>query len=331
MFKRILLWTVVALLGVVVVGASWAFLRKPAAAPPKDLAVLHTPERVERGRYLFENLGDCSGCHSDRDYSRLGGPVNPAGLGKGMVMPDDLGLPGLVVAPNLTSDPETGLGKWTDGEIIRAIREGVDREGNALFPFMPYPQFRSMSDDDVESLVAYIRTLKPIRNPLPSTQLALPVALMIKSAPQPVSGVVRSPSPSDGLSYGKYLVTIAGCAHCHTKQEHGELVEGMEFSGGFEFRMPQGTVLSANITPDVETGIGSWTEDGFVSRFQQYREIADHGAPAVSADTFTLMPWLAYSKLTDQDLRAIYRYLRTVKPIAHKVQTHPSALSMRRE
>lgn len=318
------------MLSVVVIGAAWAVLREPATAPPKNITVLSTPERLERGQYLFVHLGDCNGCHSDRDFSRLGAPVKPNGIGMGMVMPDELGLPGQVVAPNITPDPETGLGKWTDGEIIRAIREGVDREGNALFPFMPYPHFRHMSDEDVESLVAYMRKLTPIRNPLPRTQLALPVALMIKSAPQPVVGAVKSPSRSDGLAYGKYLTEIGGCADCHTKQEHGQPVAGMELAGGFELRMPQGVVLSANITPDLETGIGSWTEDGFVSRFRQYSEFAESGGPPVTAETFTIMPWLAYSKLKDEDLRAIYQYLRTVKPVGQKVQTHPGVATPQR-
>ncbi len=330
MWKRIILWSLCALLSVVLIGAAWAVLRKPAAAPPKDIAVLATPERLERGGYLFNYLSDCNGCHSDRDYSRLGAPVKPGRVGVGFVMPDELGLPGRVVAPNLTPDPETGLGKWTDGEIIRAIREGVDREGNALFPFMPYPHFRHMSDEDVEALVAYMRTLKPVRNPLPRTELALPVALMIKSAPQPVEGVVKAPVKSDKHAYGKYLVEIGGCMDCHTKQEHGQPVAGMELAGGFEFRMPQGVVVSANITPDVETGIGSWTEDGFVSRFRQYSEMAKAGGPPVTAETFTIMPWLATSQLTDEDLRAIYQYLRTVKPVSQRVRTHPDAGSSQR-
>lgn len=330
MWKRIILWSLCALLSVVLIGAAWAVLRKPAADPPKKITVLSTPERLERGGYLFNYLSDCNGCHSERDYSRLGAPVKPGRVGVGFVMPDELGLPGRVVAPNITPDPETGLGKWTDGEIIRAIREGVDREGNALFPFMPYPHFRHMSDEDVEALVAYMRTLKPVRNPLPRTELALPVALMIKSAPQPIAGEVKAPARSDRRQYGKYLMEIGGCMDCHTKQEHGQPVAGMELAGGFEFHMPQGVVVSANITPDVETGIGSWAEDGFVSRFRQYSEMAETGGPPVTPETFTIMPWLATSQLKDEDLRAIYQYLRTVKPVSQKVQTHPGASSPQR-
>jgi mono/diheme cytochrome c family protein len=330
MLKRIFLWATCALVLAIASGVGWLFLRKPAAAPPKDIAVLATAEKVERGRYLFEHLSDCSGCHSERDFSKFGGPVKPGGEGKGSIFPDEMGLPGRVVAPNLTADRETGLGAWTDGEILRAIREGVDKDGKALFPFMPYMHYRNMSDEDVESLVAYIRTLAPVRNPLPRTELALPVALMIKSVPKPVEGRVVAPSRADSVAYGKYLVSIGACMDCHTRQEKGHPVEGMEFAGGFEFRMPQGTVVSANITPDLETGIGSWTEDGFVSRFRQYREYAVNGAPPSSPESFTLMPWLGYSQLEEEDLRAIYRYLRTIRPVTNKVNTHPAALVSRR-
>lgn len=330
MWKRIILWAAYALSLAIVATIGWLFVRKPAMAAPKDAKVLATAERLERGRYLFEHRLDCGGCHSERDFSRLGGPVKPDGVGKGVVFPDEMGLPGRVVAPNLTPDKETGLGNWTDGEIMRAIREGVDREGNALFPFMPYPSYRSMSDEDLEAVVAYIRSLKPVHNPLPETELALPVALMIKSVPKPVEGRVVAPSPHDSVAYGKYLVTVAGCADCHTKQEKGHPVEGMELAGGFTLRLPEGTVVSANITPDLETGIGSWTEDGFVSRFRQYSDYAISGAPKVTAESFTLMPWLAYSQMTDEDLRAIYRYLRTIRPITNKVNTHPNAMVSRR-
>jgi len=118
------------------------YLRKPATAPPLDVKVEVTPERLDRGRFLFERLADCGGCHSERDFSRFGGPVMPGGRGKGKVLPPDLGLPGVIVASNITPDRETGIGAWTDGEKIRAIREGIDREGRTLFPMMPYTNYR---------------------------------------------------------------------------------------------------------------------------------------------------------------------------------------------
>src|SRR5262249_38728318 len=158
-----------------------------------------------RGRYLFENLCDSDGCHSQRDFTRFGAPVIVPGRGQGFEFPTELGLPGRVNASNITPDRETGIGNWTDGEKIRAIREGVDREGRTLFPMMPYPSYRYMSDEDVESLVVYLNALPPVRHAVPPTQVKFPVNLFIKGVPQP-AGSVRPPNRSDRMKYGEYLV-----------------------------------------------------------------------------------------------------------------------------
>ncbi len=330
MWKRVLLAAVCAAVLVIGGGLAWLFLRQPEMAPASDVKVALTPERIARGAYLFNHAFECVGCHSDRDFSHFSGPVKPGGFAAGFEFPDQLGLPGRVVAPNLTPDAETGLGKWTDGEIIRAIREGIDRDGKALFNFMPYSAYRAMSDEDVQAIVAYLRTMPAIRNTLPETQLALPVALLNKGEPKPVEGLVMAPPRGATVEYGSYLVKVGDCAGCHTMKDKGVNLEGMDLAGGFELRFPEGTVVSANITPDVETGIGSWTEDGFVARFRQYQEYARNGAPAADRASFTLMPWLAYSEMEEDDLRAIYRYLKTVKPITHKVNTHPELPVARR-
>lgn len=326
MWKRILLGATCALFLGTGGAAAYLVMRKPASAPPRDIRVVMNSEQIERGRYLFHNVFECVGCHSARDYTRFGAPVKPDGIGQGVVMPSQLGLPGRVVAPNITPDKETGIGNWTDGEVLRAMREGVDREGNALFPFMPYLSYRNMSDQDAEAIVAYLRSLPPIRNPLPQTELALPVALMIKGAPRPLTGSVPPPKREVSAAYGEYLVRVGDCAGCHTMQEKGAPLKEMDLAGGFALNFPEGSVVSANITPDMETGIGSWTEDGFVSRFKQYQEFARNGAPPLTRDNFTIMPWLAYSEMEEDDLRAIYRYLRTVKPVRHKVRTHPETM-----
>jgi mono/diheme cytochrome c family protein len=233
------------------------------------------------------------------------------------------GLPGTVVAPNITPDPETGIGTWTDGEKIRAIREGVDRDGRALFPMMPYPEYRNMSDEDVEAVVAYLNSLPPVKNPLPKTQLAFPVNLLIKGVPQP-AGSVPPPDRADKLKHGEYLVTIGGCADCHTPMEKGQPVPGKVLAGGQVFAATIGTVVTANITPDIETGIGKWSEEFFLKKFYDYKEYAVNGPPkAAGPDAFTLMPWLGLCQLPPEDLGAIYAYLRTIKPIHNPVETHP--------
>src|SRR4051794_31352344 len=280
MLKRILLTVLAIVILVPAGGLAYLYLRKPATAPPSGVKVAMTPERIARGRYLFEGILDCDGCHSQRDFTRVDGPVVPEGRGRGNVLSEWIpSLPGRVVAPNITPDSETGLGQWTDGEKIRAIREGIGRDGRALFPMMGYQGFAHMSDDDVQSLVAYMNTLAPVRNPLPATKLDFPVNLLVKGAPKPTPSVA-APNASDRLKFGEYLVTIGGCVGCHTPEEKGSPVAGREYSGGQMFDAPAyGKVYSANITPDLETGIGKWSEDFFVKKFYDYREYAVNGPP----------------------------------------------------
>ena len=326
MWKKVVLTLLVLVVGLPACGLGYLYLRKPAQAPASSAKVRMTPERIARGKYIFEYLSDCEGCHSERDFSRVGGPVVESGRGRGNVMSSLVeGMPGTVVAANITPDRETGIGAWTDGEKIRAIREGVDRDGRALFPMMPYTGYRNMSDEDVESVVAYLNALAPVRNPLPQTQLNFPVGLFIKSVPQP-AGNVAPPDRSDRMSYGKYLVSLGGCGDCHTPIEKGQPVAGKEFAGGQVFRTTIGTVVTANITPDLETGIGKWSEEFFLKKFYDYKEYGEGASPkAPGPEAFTLMPWLSFSHLEEDDLRAIYAYLRTLKPVHNPVETHPDA------
>lgn len=319
-----------ALLGLALVGCAgfaYLFFKKPVSAPPSDIRVESTPARLARGEYLFEIVADCGGCHSERDFSRLAGPVVPGRNGSGAVFPKDLGLPGEITAPNLTPDLETGLGKWTDGEKIRAIREGVSKDGRALFPFMPYQAYRHMSDEDVYSIVAYMNSLKPIRNALSQTKLDFPVNILIKSTPVPVMEPVPQPDHTDPKKYGEYLVMIGSCVDCHTQKEKGEPIPDMLYAGGFEFVIGKLSVQSANITPEVETGIGAWSEQRFVDKFKGFSHLAAENAPGVTQDSFTMMPWLALSRAEESDLRAIYQFLRTVKPVRNQVDTHKPLMS----
>jgi cytochrome c553 len=310
---------------IILIGAllGYLILRKPATAPPSQVKVERTPERLARGKYLFENLADCAGCHSERHWDRFGGPEVAGMLGAGFAFPPELGLPGDIVAPNITPDVDTGIGAWTDGEKIRAIREGVAKDGRALFNFMPYQNFARMSDEDVYAVVAYMNSLPPVRAPRRQTSLNFPVNLLYKSAPRPV-GSVPPADPNDRLRYGEYVTTLALCGVCHSRMDKGEPVKGMEFAGGEPFRLGQFVALSANLTPDEETGLGKWTEERFVSKFRGYAALDEHNAPRTTQANFTVMPWLGYAQLSDADLRAIYAYLRTLKPVYNPVDTHPA-------
>ncbi len=260
---------------------------------------------------------------SPRDFSRFNGPEVEGKKASGIVFPDEFGLPGKVTAPNLTPDAETGLGKWTDGEKIRAIREGVDRDGRTLFPMMPYTFYRHMSDEDVESLVAYLNQLPPVRSALPATKIDFPVNLFVKGAPRP-AGSVAPPDRANRVQYGEYLVRLGGCMDCHTPLERGRPVKDRLLAGGREFRLAGGLAVSANITPD-DSGIGPWSERQFIDKFAEYRDYVKNGPPPARPLSFTLMPWLNLCQLPDDDLGAIFTFLKTQKPVRNHVETRPGA------
>jgi mono/diheme cytochrome c family protein len=318
--------TILTVLGLAALTAggilAYLVLRKPAKAPALAIKVEITPARLERGKYLFDVVADCAGCHSQRDFTRFAGPIVHGTEGQGFVFPPELGFPGTIVAPNITPDVETGIGSWTDGEKIRAIRDGVSKDGKALFPLMPYEYFRSMSDEDVYSLVAYMNTLPPRRNRLGRTELNFPVNLLIKGVPRP-AGSVAHPDRGDRMAYGKYLTTIATCGECHTPAEGGKRNSDMAFAGGREFRIGPYLVNSANMTPDRDTGIGAWTQERFVSKFTGYRNLSGDNVPKASQANFTVMPWLALSRMEDEDIKAIYAYLRTAPAKVNSVTVHP--------
>ncbi len=300
-------------------------IKRPAQRAPSAEVVERTPERLARGKFIAEILSQCVHCHSDHDATKFSWPATRETFGQGgFAFDEKLGFPGRVCAQNITPDPETGLGAWTDGEIMRAIREGVDRDGRALFPMMPYEQFRSMSDEDVRSVVVYLRSLKPIKKATPPVKLDFPVNLFIKLAPQPLDGPVAAPDKSDHLAYGKYLVTMAGCADCHTNHEHGKSVAGMEYAGGWVLDLPWGQKLvPSNITPDPETGIGAVTKEAFVARFKSFANMTE--LPPAPPKRNTIMPWPLYAQLSVEDLEAMYDFLRTIKPIKNKVNPFPDA------
>jgi hypothetical protein len=312
---------------VVIAGAGVTVLavKKPAQRPASTETVERTPERLERGKYLAEVLMQCVHCHSDHDETKFTWPAKHETLGQGgFAFDQKLGFPGSVCAQNITSDPETGLGNWTDGEIMRAVREGVAKDGHALFPMMPYESFRNMSDEDMKSIVVYLRQLPPVRHPIPDAKLDFPVNLLIKLAPKPLDGPVKAPDKSDHLAWGKYLVTMANCHDCHTMHDKGKLREDMLFAGGWVLNMPWGQrLVPPNITPDPETGIGNMTKEQFVSRFKAFESMTE--LPPAPPKRNTIMPWNLYAKIPAEDLGAIYDYLRTVKPIKNKVNAFPDA------
>jgi hypothetical protein len=315
---------VLVVLALVAGAFAWLSLKKPASRPASTEKVEATPERMARGKYLVENVSSCLECHSDHT-TNYAFPIKPGTEGQGgYIFDKQIGFPGVVAAQNITSDPETGLGNWTDGEILRAMREGIDRNGDALFPMMPYEHFRLMSDEDAKSIVVYLRTLKPIRNSVPPKHLDFPVNFIAKFIPKPLSGAVAPPDRANSVAYGQYLTRIGGCYECHTPHDdHNALVEARPFAGGWEMKGPWGRVFTANITPAPHTFMGQATREQFIGRFRAFAAFNAQNSPAAPKGANTVMPWLAFAHMTDDDLGAIYDYLKTVKADPAVVNAFP--------
>lgn len=267
-----------------------------------------TSQRLARGKYLVDGVIGCFGCHTDADWSKPGAPPMAGREGSGHVFSDQ-DLPWLV-APNITSDKETGAGNWTDDMLARAIREGIGHDGRALFPMMPYPLYSQMSDEDLASVIVYLRTTPPVRNQLAVTKLPFPLNFFIQNVPQPINAPVSPADTSTAIARGAYLVRMGACSDCHTPQEKGQPLPGMEFAGGFLLHEPQGDVVSANITPS-PTGISYYNEATFVQAIRTGKV----GARQLRSS----MPWYFYGKMTDEDLKAVFAFLRTLKPVNHRV------------
>jgi hypothetical protein len=268
-----------------------------------------TPARLERGKYIATSMG-CLYCHSPHDWSKPDEPI-PAGMeGAGQQLPYT-DLPGKVIAPNITPDKETGAGTWSDDALGRAIREGISHDGRAMFPVMPYPHYQTMPDEDLASVVVYLRSLPPARNSLPQTEIIFPVKYFIRNAPQPITSPVAQPDLSDPVRRGSFLVKLVGCADCHTPVDnHHNPIHSLEFSGGQIIAWPQGNVASANLTPD-PSGIPYYDEALFIRAMR---------TGAVGARELSrAMPWLVLRNMTDQDLAAMFAYLKTLKPVHHSV------------
>ncbi|MBI2834024.1 MAG: c-type cytochrome [Acidobacteria bacterium] len=296
-------------------GAAYFFWRYPGAGPAPQLRIDSSPARVERGKYLANHVSVCIDCHSTREWKTLSGPIVRGTEGEGGErFGEENGFPGTIFASNITP---AHLGGWTDGEILRAITSGVSRDGTALFPVMPYLSYNRLSVDDAGAIVAYIRTLKPLESETPARRLNFPMNVIVRTMPKPGSGE-PAPDRTDAVSYGQYLTTVAACAECHTPMRDGTRIEGMAYAGGSEFRLPDGsTSLASNITPDEQTGIGSWTKELFIDHF---RAFGPGNPPGLATQQFsTVMPWTMYAGMTDEDLGAMYTYLRTVKPVRHEV------------
>jgi mono/diheme cytochrome c family protein len=314
-WKKVALAVGLVVMAVVVVGLpAMVGIRPfigPKARPLTSRTFASTPERLARGKYLVTSgRPPCVMCHSPLEITPDGGLDIPAGQEFSGRSFDVEGVP-FAVAPNLTPDPETGIGTWTDDQIARAVREGISHDGRTLFPIMPYEKFHDMSDEDLASIIVYLRALPPVRHELAKTNVPFPLNRLINGLPQPITGPV-SPDLSTPVKRGAYIAQMGACADCHTpRDDNGTLPRGLDFAGGTA--MPFGSrkvVYAANLTPAVN-GIPYYTEDLFVETIRTGK--------VRSRPLDAMMPWKLYRNMTDQDLKDLFAYLKTLKPVDHYV------------
>jgi len=295
-----------------------------AAAQPKPIAesfttngtafrAIASPERLERGRYLVEGVAHCFMCHGEQDYAHGSSLPLPGRKGVGKVLKGEMydgtfTADGLV-CPNITPDKETGAGTWSDAQIERAIRHGIGHDGRELSDYMPYAFFRSMTDEDVASVIVYIRSLPAVRNPLPKRN----VPFEIKVDLHPEMEAKLAADASEQVKHGWYLVRVAQCNDCHTpNDEKGKARTEMMFGGGQRMAGPWGDVVTPNITSD-PSGISHYDEAMFLKTIR-----TGHASGGVR-ELNTFMPYRYFRNMTDEDLKAIFAYLRTVPPVKHHV------------
>lgn len=288
-----------------VVGISFTIGWRPIIGPRKRAVTNRqferTPERLARGRSLTVGLLGCESCHSPKDWTTHGAPNLPGMELAGQVLAFQ-GFPGSAAAPNITPDRETGGGNWSDDEYARAIREGIAHDGRTIFPMMPYSEYKGLSDEDVAAVVVYIRSIPAVHNPVPPTVVNFPVNYLVRGVPEPVTEPIHGPDRADRMATGKYLVSL-GCG-CH------RVSEKLDFGGGENLKGPWGEVTSPNITSD-PSGIGYYDEATFIKALRT----GYVGARKLSS----IMPFGAFQNLSDDDLKAMYAYLRTVQPVHHRV------------
>lgn len=315
MLKRIFKWTGIILL-LIVIGITIAVASRQNLkydAPYPDIAISTDSTVLKRGEYLVYGPGHCADCHGKVDMlaEKERGDMVPLEGGFKFNLPV-----GYVYAPNITPDKETGVGSIPVKALARALRYGVKPDGSILFDFMP---FHNTSDEDMTAIFSYLSTMQPVKHPVPESHLnvlgKVVKAFLIKPA-GPTVEVPKFVKEDTSVEYGKYLAnSVANCRGCHTNRDlkTGAFI-GEDFAGGFQIESPidqaHFACITPNLTPDKETGkLAGWTEDVFIKRFRMGKLIK-HSA----------MPWGPFRRMSDDNLKAIYRYLQTVKPVRNKVE-----------
>jgi mono/diheme cytochrome c family protein len=276
----------------------------PSRPPGDGIRASDDPSLIERGRYLVYGPAHCAFCHGNpsREGELLRGAEIPLSGGRRF----DLGVLGTLVAPNITADPVAGLGAVSDGALVRSMRYGISHSGRPLVPFMP---FADLADRDLQAIISFLRTAPAVSEVAPRSELSwvgsFAVHLILEPRRPEAPPPLKMP-PERTAEYGRYLAnTVANCHGCHTRRNKltGAFV-GPAFAGGLRLKERGDTYVTPNLTPLAEGIVRAIDEQQFVERFRMRAQLPTHSP----------MPWAAFARMTDDDLGAIYRYLRSLPP-----------------
>lgn len=298
--KKILKWTGLVLLALVV-GLMLIVMARQSLkydAPYPDIKASSDSSVIARGKHLVFSSAHCINCHSRNNPDSLVGLGQEVPLTGGVLF--DLPV-GKIYSKNITPDRETGIGKYTDSEIARVLRYGVHPDGTAVYDFMP---FHNTSDEDLAAIISYLRAQKPVKNEIPKNKLNflgyIVKAFMVKPV-GPTGEVPKTVRRDTTAAYGKYLaISLAECNGCHTKRNLVGEFTGEPFGGGNEIE----GFITPNLTPDSTGRIFRWSEENFIERFRMGKLFPK-----------SPMPWNSFKRMTDDELKAIYKFLRSVKPV----------------
>ena len=298
-----------------------AACRTPADPPPQrpapQLVAQPEPEpvldptQVARGAYVAA-LAGCKACHSPMKNGAADG-TRPYAGGLEVKMPDG----SVWRAPNITPDRASGIGRWSDTELVTAMRRGIAKDGTKLLPIMPYPYYHRMTDADAKAVVVFLRSQRPIYNAVERSDVA---AVAPVDLPEPVGNADDTTDPD---AHGEYLATLMHCGQCHTPSD-GPMAN-VVFAGGVELsREGSGSVMSANITSDKVTGIGQWTEEQITAAIRTGKTPTGHVIEGPMA-----MYIEGWSTIEDADARALVRYIQSVQPANQDVPEAVPVTSLR--
>jgi len=268
-------------------------------------------EQIARGKYIFGAAAGC-GCHT----------VPKQALNAGGRKYD--GPFGTVYSSNITPDPGTGVGKWTDEQIITATRAGRRPNGERLIPVHPYTVFNGMAEQDLKDVVAYLRSVPPVNKAVPAKKITVPMfesvflpAWLATFAPRemPPAG-----APTSGVARGEYLARAVGhCGECHTPRTMTMAVDNSRFlAGNQKGKGPEGSAV-ANITPDRETGIGSWSEEQITDYLETGNKPDGDVAGGLMMEVIQGTS-AGYKDLTKADRQAIAKYLKSIPPVKNRIE-----------